>query len=362
MAQGGALNITLRHFKNPAVDDWPMWRAKFQSLVHVRGMDDLQARYTLHQFIDDVAGLATADIHPDPQPVPVGGFTIGDMLNRYQERLMPASASELARTELDVAIQHSSENPLQFHGRVRALYRRAFPLDPDNEAHMIPIFRKGLAFIQVREAVQRGNPQTYQQALNLANAETSILTVRMAPQNQMQQQMTASDMGFGTPQPLGFGAPQQQQQAVPMDCSAIQRMKHPMLNTVKPGTDKTCYFCDSPNHLRPQCTLWVKAKEMGATSGGSGSNRGGKGQNQGQRQGQNQQGQNQRGNRGRGGQRQQGGRQQFNRNNNTVNNGWSPRVSSVIAELAEVIKQEAPLPSAPQLEAPEMVDENQQDF
>ena len=117
MAAAAALNINLAPFSDPITQNWQLWRLQFQSMVTLRAMDHQQARLALHQLVQGEAAEAVQDIEPVN-----GQATIGNMLTAYQARFLTTAAGDMARAELQAAMQRASETVLGFHARIRALY------------------------------------------------------------------------------------------------------------------------------------------------------------------------------------------------------------------------------------------------
>lgn len=259
MAAGAALNLPMRPFRDMMVDDWSLWRTQFTSFITLRGYNDLQSRLALHQLMNDQAAHAVADI--DVRAAVAGNNpTIALVLDLYEARFLPAAAGDIARAELCSVRQLPTETVLGYHSRVRTLYRRAFPNAQGGDDQLIYNFVNGLNNREIGEAVLRGHPADYAAALNLAQAEASILHLRMSSAFAAQQAHQAAlpflhtqiQQNFGQNQPNGVE---------PMEIGAINAA----INNANKKDDKPppqCFFCESKDHFKNNCPLWQKALQQ----------------------------------------------------------------------------------------------------
>jgi hypothetical protein len=140
-------------------------------------------------------------------------------------------------------MQQSKESVIQFHSRLLALWARAYPNWANNEEMPIRRFAQGLRRQKVKEQVLRANPQTYEAALQAAQAEVAIVDAHLA----------------------GFG----QGGIIPGGAAAVEPMEIGAL------ADIQCHTCKKMGHMARNCTKgkkdfkarpWKKSKENGGAT------------------------------------------------------------------------------------------------
>ena len=198
-------------------DDWKHWRTHFTMAAQVNNYPDLEARMVCRSCMTGRAASAIADIQVDGMDT-----TLEHILNAYEARFMPAAASDLARIRFDSALQASDESELQWHGRLRELFNQAYP-DNMDATMLIRCFMYGLKSARVPEHAMRQRPQNYEDALQAAQGEQSLIEV-------------------GKLTNLGDNS------AEGMDINAVEK-------------DSTCHFCEKKGHFKANCYLWKKAKQ-----------------------------------------------------------------------------------------------------
>lgn len=159
-------------FRDEEKDDWKTFRRCFEQQIELQHYNDHEAQTCLAYSIRGNAAKIVDDIHPN-QP---HGQTIADMLDRCEARFITPAASALARSQFETATQQASESLRLFHGRVRDLWRRAYPAAAQqaDETILIRRFALGLRVVKVRDQVLRTNPLTYEAALDAAQTEQSV--------------------------------------------------------------------------------------------------------------------------------------------------------------------------------------------
>jgi len=95
------------------------------------------------------------------------------LLDAYEALLLPASASNMARSEAKNASQDEGETILHWHGRLRNLYQRANPqltlAQLNEDRNLIAAFIDGLTDSETIRFTLQANPLDYTAALNSAN-------------------------------------------------------------------------------------------------------------------------------------------------------------------------------------------------
>jgi len=260
-------------FGNRQDEDWLTYRQQFEHITSLNQMTENEIKLALAGSITGSAAATISDIQVnDPTKNGAG------LLDAYEARFLPASASELAKVTFEAATQMPKETALSFHGRVRNLYNRAYTRDR-NEEHMTRRYILGLRSKEVREMVMRARPQNYEAALYAAqneNAVRHVTTLTQIGARVPQGGITTGDepmevnavYGLRRPGGMGHGRPQG------------QRMERP--GGQKGGQDRTfrnpapagagagqpaqvrgnCYFCKETGHWKKHCPLLGKAIRM----------------------------------------------------------------------------------------------------
>jgi hypothetical protein len=129
-------------------------------------MAEKAARHTA-----DVVPVYVADPAANP---PVQVTTWQDLIARYQEKFMPATAGMYSCAEYNIAKQISSEDVGGWHARLRYLYNRAYPgKEVDNNLPLIEKFVTQLINKEVGKFVFERDPATFAGALALAQTKTA---------------------------------------------------------------------------------------------------------------------------------------------------------------------------------------------
>ena len=212
-----------RTFGNTEAEDWITFRRHFENVVDANGWDGQIACLALSASMTGAAATAVHDFQANIQD------NHNVLLDDYEARFLPASASEMARVRFDNATQGRKETLLNWHSRLRNLFRRAYPQAGD-ETPLIRRFELGLKNSILREHVLRQHPATYAAALEASQNEQSIVEVT-----------TALHLG-----------PREE----PMEIGAL--------------SDMTCHFCDKKGHIRRDCRAFSRAREQLGLSTSSG--------------------------------------------------------------------------------------------
>ena len=229
----GIRPVKVRAFSSGTPEEWVPWKKYFRGLCLLYGWDDERSRRELLLAMDGEAARRTSDIE-----FQAAGQTLDDLLASLEGRFITASGTKLAEQEFRKARQGPDKSVLQFHGRMRELFTRAYPAEPTEGNGLARYLRDnfiwGLHTRKVSVYVQDQQPDTYAQCLEHAQAKLST--------NLMEAASRGRDTG-------GLHALQNQQ------------------GTGNQGGDasdpRTCHGCGKPGHFIRQCPAVKKAQEMG---------------------------------------------------------------------------------------------------
>ena len=260
-------------FGNRPEDDWLTYRQQFEHITSLNQMTQNEIKLALAGSITGSAAATISDILVnDPTKDGAG------LLDAYEARFLPASASELAKVTFEAATQLPKETALNFHGRVRNLYNRAYTRDR-NEEHMTRRFILGLRSKEVREMVMRARPQNYEAALYAAqneNAVRHVTTLTQLGARVPQGGVAGGDepmevnavYGLKKPGGMGHGRPQGQRTDRPGGARGGQdrTFRNPApagAGAAQPTQVRgNCYFCKETGHWKKHCPLFGKALRM----------------------------------------------------------------------------------------------------
>lgn len=262
-------DIKLRPFASADAVGWLAWRQHAESIAELKGWDNTpasrrRARWAIRAAMQDGAASAVSDVNAAVAPVP---DTIGAFMDLYQQRFCPEAMSRLARSSFQGAGQHHSETVLEWHTRCRSLYLRAYPDRAGNverDRTLIDQFVEGLRVAQVRVHTYDSYPQTY--AAALTHASNKVASVQIEERLAGKQ---ASD-------PFKVKA-EADLLAIRPDYGTGRAYHSGGSNTSRGNAVQKCYFCQNPEHLKADCTLWKKAKEQLLGGGGQGQRNAGRG-------------------------------------------------------------------------------------
>ncbi len=176
---------------------WLGWRQNFTITAAINGWDNRRQRLEIvvamtgaaKQYVADSpvgdglpAGLAAGAAIPDAQDATL-------LLNLYEQRFLPAAASDIARVTFCQASQKEDEPILAWSSRLRLLHSRAYPnmpaADKETNTDLIEAFVVRLNNKVTTDRVWNRRPDTYAQALQFANdahAGQKILNQAVPPQ------------------------------------------------------------------------------------------------------------------------------------------------------------------------------------
>lgn len=219
----GPKDITEK-FGNTDKEDWQLFRKSFSYAVILKNYTDPQAKFALYLAMQGAAKLAVDK--EDPTDL----RDINQMLDRYEEKFMHPAASALAINKFEQAKQQPREELLQFHGRVMQLYSRAHPSLINIEIHPTRVFIAGLAKPQIQAACYRRGPKTFQEVLEVAQQEQSVI-------DQMNPVAADGRAGYiNVNRRDGIHA---------LDPQAIDAMKR----------DSRCFTCNKRGHIAKDCSM-----------------------------------------------------------------------------------------------------------
>jgi hypothetical protein len=207
-------------------ENWLVFKRDF--ILHCRnqGMTGDQAKGALVLSVRGAAALAVHELDPDTFP------TLEAMLEAFERKFMPPASSALAQTMFEQAVMRPGDTVLDFHSRLYALYKRAYPNSTDNTL-LIRRFSLGVRNIDTRKELLRQRPDTYAAALDIAQTEEAVDRATRSTA------MTQAIMPGPTDEPMEINA------------MGI----------------KTCYKCGKKGHIKIDCRSKEKPKSTGATGG-----------------------------------------------------------------------------------------------
>ena len=244
----GGQRIT--QFGNEDDESWTVWKNHFLNVSRLNGFTDLEQRLALAGAMKGKAALATLDINVE-EPVGLEDPTIDNVMGLYQARFLPAAASQLARVKFDMARQGTTESILNFHGRLRAVYNEAYP-DAADHVLLIRKFITGLKRRELRMQAMRIGPETYAEALEAAQNESSV-----------QQLAKIHELGAAPAgdEPMEIGAMQ------PNQNNATNNNNNS--NSAPRFQKGKCHFCQKNGHWKRDCGLLKKTRQYQANKGRS---------------------------------------------------------------------------------------------
>ena len=221
----GRPNVRFGTFSNDPEEDFLVFRHHIDQVIRLNQYSDEQARLALASAMKGRAAAAVMDINPLD-----ANATYPKLMGIYESRFLPAASSQMARMKFDSARQGPHEDVLDFHARLRTLHNKAYPKAAD-EVILIRRFSIGLRRKEVRTQVMRGQPATYQQALEMAQNETSVI-----------QMVKVSELGNAA------------SGVEPMDVNALSPEAKAKLE---------CYYCGRRGHIKADCRSHQKDQEDG---------------------------------------------------------------------------------------------------
>lgn len=168
------------YFTGESGEEFDDFVARFEAGCDARNYTNDQKRLELSRCISGLARKCSA--HIDPRRA---GQRFRDLVAAYREVFHSPQASASARAEFATIRQSNSENAQTYHARVRAAYEKAYPRERLDRI-MIEAFVKGMHNNDVRLAVLRANPETFQAALTAALNEEATLWQSLTAQQHYQ--------------------------------------------------------------------------------------------------------------------------------------------------------------------------------
>ena len=211
----GARSLVKPHEYNadPKTSDWVSYRLHFERVAQANGWNDQQARFALAASMTGMASMIVQDIDPDN----IANQPLERLLNTYQARFLPASASSKAQCDFETAQQEPREDVLTFHSRLRGLFIRAYPgEDTDTSTNLIRRFCRGVRGEDLQIWLFRQKPETYTKALDIAHAD------------------------FAAKEMVRYNRASHLKSAEPMDINAM-------------GNVTKCWNCDKTGHVSREC-------------------------------------------------------------------------------------------------------------
>lgn len=213
--------------------EWRVWRRNFEIVAVINGWNNLRQRQQARVAMEGDASEAVSDIDHA-----AANLTCAQLLDLYQARFLPATETALARVRFKRAASTSSETPLEWSTRVRALFKAAYPDgNAQTNQDLIDQFNIGLRDRVVCTHVVSLNPVTLAEALAAAQSRTAAEEFVLAGRTALQD-----DAGANT---TNINAVHNSNQD---DGDSSNQMK--------------CWFCNNTAHLRRECRLYQKAMDM----------------------------------------------------------------------------------------------------
>ena len=211
-------------FSSTKGQEWKTWRHQFELVVNLNNWNDERARNELAAAMEGDACRAVEDIPVDADAA--AHPEVATLLNLYEARFVTVADTDSARLEFRQANQARNEELVQWHSRLRELYRRAYPAlgaaAVDASADLIDRFVMGLLSDEVGEYVLDRRPDTYTGALTIAN--TKVATIKAIASKKKKPMR-------GEPSVMALEANSQ------------------------------CYFCEQMGHYKISCPLLRRARE-----------------------------------------------------------------------------------------------------
>ena len=162
--------VKLKDFDNMGTDymSAPMWLKKATEIAKINNWKGATFRRMIKIALVAEAESITQGLDPD-------NFTSTQAFKEaLLGKLVPHTASIKAKQEFQTCVQKAGQPVRKFWAELKYHYTRGFPERAeglDQDTYLIDCFLQKLADPQVMKAAMRGNPTTYDQALELAESE-----------------------------------------------------------------------------------------------------------------------------------------------------------------------------------------------
>jgi len=209
-------------FANLETDDWRIFRRNFVDSIECTGHNDYQAKRALSSCMRGAAALAVEGV--DYRNT---AYALEAILDEYETIFLPAASSAMAQTRYETCQQLPRETILGYHGRLKALWMRAYPHMTDESQLIRKFYNSIRGGKELRGQIMRARPATYQAVLAAAQNECAV-----------------QDTLKGT-QP-GYNMHPKADDSEPMDLSALS------LNAIA-EEDADCFKCKRKGHFKRNC-------------------------------------------------------------------------------------------------------------
>jgi hypothetical protein len=232
--------------------EWGKWRSNFTMICTINGWDDQRARR-------EIFSSMTGDVKAYVEHIPAGDDIVApalvappheQLLDAYEAMFMTAAAGDAARVAMRDARQAETETVLQWHSRLRHLWRRSHPgateVQMQANRDLMDMFILGLAHATVRTKTWDARPATYALCLEQASNSAASITILNAYPAGPAPAVKIEPGLFG----IAAGTSG-------MDSARTGRFQQPRPSGQE---DRKCHFCTKPGHLVRDCILLTKAR------------------------------------------------------------------------------------------------------
>ena len=209
-------------------EDWLTFKRSFLQAADFYQYNDREGIAALSHCVRGAASRAVEGILIPPRA------TLDQMIQRYEDRFLPPSASSMAQAKFEKATQDPREDVLQYHARLRTLWVRAYPGHHVDDRILIRKFALGLSSPRVRDAVLRGQAAMYERALELAQCEAAVLETT--------RPTTGTYEGRPGLHALKKGNPRGYQRGIKWTVEKRDA-----------GRPVRCYYCEKEGHISSEC-------------------------------------------------------------------------------------------------------------
>lgn len=258
---------------------WLRFRPAYTLYAAIQHWDDAHAKQECFLALREKASDVLRDINYQ-QP----DLTLDGLLDLYEARLVTPEAVAVSRREFKATRQRPDETIVEWHGRLRTLYRRVHPqlVDVEHAPDLIEKFAEGAADQEVYKLVTNLAPDTYTMALVIAQRQVvqqggggwmGRLNAIDAPEAAAAEEPTMAAMrgrggwrgSRGNGRGRGRGTYNGRGRGYRYNPYSWDRNRGPNNGKGQNGSD-LCFYCGKPGHRKPDCP--VKAEAMRARGGG----------------------------------------------------------------------------------------------